>query len=265
MSFDDGVVKAQTDPFALNRGGHNVQKWTSYALFKLFKEFRINKNYSKLIDFLTENFPNNVKNKTFNFSSTGHLFHSLHAYVPSVSDLVKERKQIRLQTEYLAKLFNNTINDFKLYTELYEFIERTEGVDCCCPCQLLHKSLLNTKNYVENLNCKLFDIKPPKFKKEPFDNILYKYSLNYKSLLLKKKEKHTSTGCTRKKKIKHRQILNDKVIYLQNSNKNKLFELSGLSLKSCRHDFVTVESQTRAGDEIASFIRYCRLCGMSGC
>ncbi|ABL76028.1 late expression factor-5 [Maruca vitrata nucleopolyhedrovirus] len=265
MPFDDGVVKTQTDPFALKRGGHNVKKWTSYSLFKIFKEFRVNKNYSKLIDFLTENFPSNVKNKTFNFSSTGHLFHSLHAYVPSVSDLVKERKQIRLQTEYLTKLFNNTINDFKLYTELYEFIERTENVDCCCPCQLLHKSLLNTKNYVENLNCKLFDIKPPKFKKEPFDNILYKYSLNYKSLLLKKKEKHTSNSCVRKKKIKHRQILNDKVIYLQNSNKNKLFELSGLSLKSCRHDFATVESQTRAGDEIASFIRYCRLCGMSGC
>ncbi|USC25941.1 lef-5 [Palpita vitrealis nucleopolyhedrovirus] len=269
MSFNNGVVKTQTNPFAFKRGSHNLKNWTSYALFKLFKEFRTNKNYSKLIEFLTENFPNNVKNKTFNFACTGHLFHSLHAYVPTISNLVKERKQIRLQTEYLAKLFNNTINDFKLYTELYEFIEQTKvGDEVCCPCQLLHRSLLNTQNYVKNLNCKLFDIKPPKFKKEPFDNILYKYSLNYKNLLLKKKEKHTNVMCVRKKKIKHKQVLNDKIIYLQVNdikNTNTLFELNGLSLKSCKHDFVTIEVQTRAGDEIASFIRYCQLCGISAC
>lgn len=210
---------------------------------------------------MVQNFPGNVKNKTFNFTSTGHLFHSLYAYVPSASDLVKERKQIRLQSECLAKLFNSTINDFKLYTELFEFIESrpNEAVGVLCPCQLLYKSLSNTKNYVQNLNAKQFDIKPPKFKKEPFDNILYKYSLNYKSLLLKKKEKHI---LKKKKKIKRKQILNEKIIYLQHSldAKNKLPGLSGLSLKPCNHRFATLENQTKAGDEIVSFIRYCKLC-----
>lgn len=74
--------------------------------------------------------------------------------------------------------------------------------------------------------------------------------------------------CVRKKKIKHKQVLNDKIIYLQVNdikNTNTLFELNGLSLKSCKHDFVTIEVQTRAGDEIASFIRYCQLCGISAC
>ncbi|AWN01893.1 lef-5 [Cyclophragma undans nucleopolyhedrovirus] len=216
MSLDKGLIQTQTNPFATRKGGHkdddsggggggggggvNNKQWTGQALFKLFKEFRLNKNYSELIEFLVKNFPGNVKNKTFNFTLTGHLFHSLYAYVPSASDLVKERKQIRLQSECLAKLFNNTINDFKLYSELFEFIESHphEAADVSCPCQLLHRSLLNTKNYVQNLNTKQFDIKPPKFKKELFDNILYKYSLNYKSLLLKKKEKHTAK---KKKKL----------------------------------------------------------------
>ncbi|ANF29695.1 lef5 [Catopsilia pomona nucleopolyhedrovirus] len=321
MPLDERVVKTQTDPFGRGSGklrhDANTKKWTSRALFKLFKEYRSNKNYAKLIEFLTENFPGNVKNKTFNFSSTGHLFHSLYAYVPSVSELVKERKQIRLQTECITKLFNNTINDFKLYTELYNFIDQQQQQqqlnggnagnehDYCCPCQLLQKSLANTKKYVESLNRKQFDIKPPKFKKELFDNILYKYSLNYKNLLLKKKEKHNtnlcnnninSSGgggtnndgnsnnnkngiCKRKKKIKQRQILDNKIIYLHNNNNScnisnsngygdnftdniKLANMSGLSIKSCKHKFVTVESQTRAGDEIVSFIRYCKLCQM---
>lgn len=240
----------------------------------------MNKNYAALIDFLIVNFPKNVKNKTFNFAATSHLFHSLYAYVPSVSALVRERKQIRLQIECLSKLFTNTINDFKLYADLYEFIEheRKNGnlMDVCCPCELLQKSLLNTKRYVDNLNSKQFDIKPPKFKKENFDNILYKYSLNYKNLLMKKKEKHNINSLKRKKKIKQRQILNNNIIYLQNykhdddddDDKGKpsllLHDISGYTLQMCKHEFVTVESQTRAGDEIVSFISLCKHCQLQG-
>ncbi|AVA31143.1 lef5 [Oxyplax ochracea nucleopolyhedrovirus] len=261
MAFNKRSIQAQTNPLVVKQN-HDNKKWTSRALFNLFKEFRLQKNYSQLIEFLMEHFSNNVKNKTFNFISTGHLFHSLYAYIPSVSNLVKERKQIRLQTECIAKLFNNTINDFKLYAELFDFIEQNK-CDYCCPCQLLQKSLLNTKNYVDILNCKQFDIKPPKFKKEPFDNILYKYSLNYKNLLLKKKDRRRNNNEIVRKKIKHKQILNNTVIYLHKKDKriDVLPDLNGLSLKSCNHIFAIIESQTRAGDEIVSFINYCTICG----
>lgn len=234
----------------------------------MFTEFRVNKNYEQLINFLTHNFARHVKNKTFNFADTGHLFHSLYAFVPNVSELIKERKQIRLQNDCIMRLFNSTTNDFKMYVELFDYIDAHENVEC--PCLLLHQSMSNAKTYIKNLNCKRFDIKPPKFKKEPFDNILCRYSLNYKTLFLKKKEKRTTT-CTikRQKKIKRRELLNDRIIYLHN-NKNEIFDEctllhgpSGISIKSCHHKFSIVERQTRAGDEMVSFIQYCKLCQMS--
>ncbi|AAK85650.1 LEF-5 [Epiphyas postvittana nucleopolyhedrovirus] len=258
MAFVKSVTQPQTCPPAL----HNDQ-WTPRTLFTVFVEFRLNKNYADLINFLIKNFASHVKNKTFNFAGTGHLFHSLYAYVPNVSELVKERKQIRLQVDCVTRLFSNTTNDFKMYVELFEHIDNFENTDC--PCLLLQQSMLNAKGYVDNLNCKRFDIKPPKFKKETFDSILCKYSLNYKSLLLKKKQKR-SINCSvkRQKKIKHRQLLNDKIIYLhENKTLNKcslLHSFSGLSLKPCQHKFAVVESQTRAGDEMVSFIKYCQLC-----
>jgi hypothetical protein len=264
--------------------------WTCYTLFKVFEKYRLNCDYEKLIEFLVKNFPNNVKNKTFNFTATGHLFHSLYAYVPSVSELIKERKQIRLQADCIGKLFNNTINDFKLYTEMFDFIETLKNNDddddnnenngqiYQCPCQLLNKRLTETKDHINTLNCKKFDSKPPKLKKEAIDNILYKYSLNWKGLLLKKKEKHTgnvktkaAAATVRKKKTKKKHMLTDKIIYFQNTpndqiyninnnNNNKLYTLNGLTLKSCQHNFISVERQTKAGDEIVSFVHYCKLC-----
>ncbi|QBC76039.1 lef5 [Neophasia sp. alphabaculovirus] len=255
------VVQPQTHPPALHRNS-----WTPRTLFTVFAEFRAKKNYADLIDFLVKNFASHVKNKTFNFAGTGHLFHSLYAYVPNVSELVKERKQIRLQMDCVTRLFSNTTNDFKMYVELFEYIDAHDS-KTDCPCLLLQRSMLNAKGYVENLNSKRFDIKPPKFKKETFDTILLKYSLNYKSLLLKKKEKRTvNCAVRRQKKIKHRQLLNDKIIYLHdNKSFNKctlLLGLSGLSVKPCQHRFATVERQTRAGDEMVSFIQYCELCQM---
>ncbi|AKN81040.1 Late expression factor 5 [Lonomia obliqua multiple nucleopolyhedrovirus] len=266
MSLDERIIQSQTNPFTTPQRSHSEKKWTSRSLFRLFQKFRINKEYAALIDFLIKTFPNNVKNKTFNFTATGHLFHSLYAYVPSVSELIKERKQIRLQEECISKLFKNTINDFKLYTELFDFIEDTNTENnFICPCQLLTKRLAETKSYVENLNCKQFDSKPPKFKKEPIDNILYKYSLNWKSVLLKKKDKHNVHVLKRKKKSKQRHVLTNEIIYLHNTSsyKNILCSINGLSLKSCIHEFTTIESQTKAGDEIVSFIRICKLCQMA--
>ncbi|BBU37535.1 late expression factor 5 [Choristoneura diversana nucleopolyhedrovirus] len=262
MAFVKGIVQPQTRPAAF----HDKQ-WTPRALFTVFAEFRTSKNYTKLIEFLTSNFACYVKNKTFNFAGTGHLFHSLYAFVPNVSELVKERKQIRLQVDCVMRLFKSTTNDFKMYVELFNFIDTHGGADC--PCLLLQQSKLNAKSYVDSLNCKLFDIKPPKFKKELFDTILSKYSLNYKALWFKKKEKCT-IGCVvkRQKKIKRRELLNDRIIYLNDKNTIsddcKLLQgPSGTSLKPCRHKFVIVERQTRAGDEIVSFIQYCELCRMS--
>ncbi|ABF50294.1 lef-5 [Antheraea pernyi nucleopolyhedrovirus] len=256
MAAVKGVAQPQTRPLALHGG-----QWTPRALFTVFAEFRASKDYAQLIRFLTTNFACYVKNKTFNFANTGHLFHSLYAYVPNVSELVKERKQIRLQVDCVTRLLSSTTNDFKMYVELFEHVDA--AVDC--PCLLLQRSMANAKNYVDGLNCKRFDIKPPKFKKEPFDAILCKYSLNYKSLLLKRKEKRTVSASKRQKKIKRRQLLNDKVIYLVDKKRFEdcaLLRPSGLSLKPCRHKFVVAENQTRAGDEMVSFIQYCERCRM---
>ncbi|AAC59099.1 late expression factor 5 [Orgyia pseudotsugata multiple nucleopolyhedrovirus] len=261
MALVKGVAQSQTRPLAFHG-----EQWTPRALFTVFGAFRASKDYAKLIEFLTNNFACYVKNKTFNFAGTGHLFHSLYAFVPNVSELVKERKQIRLQIDCVMRLFKNTTNDFKMYVELFAFIDAHGGAEC--PCLLLQQSKLNAVSFVENLNCKLFDIKPPKFKKEPFDSILSKYSLNYKALCFKKKEKCT-VGCVtkRQKKMKRRQLLSDRVIYLHNKNdvldeRTLLHGPSGTSLAPCLHRYATVERQTRAGDEMVSFIRYCELCQM---
>ncbi|UYE99099.1 MAG: hypothetical protein [Betabaculovirus sp.] len=44
--------------------------------------------------------------------------------------------------------------------------------------------------YNESIKCKNFDSKPCKLKKEPIDAILFKYSINWKSSLNKKKYTH---------------------------------------------------------------------------
>ncbi|AHH82664.1 LEF-5 [Buzura suppressaria nucleopolyhedrovirus] len=158
----------------------------SFDLFLIFKQFRQENAYNNLIQFLVQNYPGNVKNKTFNFINTNHLFHSLYAYVPAVTNVEKERKQIRLSEECIEKLFKSTNNDFKLYTELFEMI-RANRLPQECPCQLLIQRRNEIKMHVNMIHEKKFDNKPPKLKKENIDNIMYKYSLNWKSLLLKKK------------------------------------------------------------------------------
>nr|WUR10754.1 lef5 [Calliteara abietis nucleopolyhedrovirus] len=284
-----------------------------YDLFLIFKQFRTNNQYKEVIDFLTSRFPNNVKNKTFNFVNTSHLFHSLYAYIPAITNVEKERKQIRLSVECIQKLFSCTINDFKLYIELFEMI-KTEHLALECPCQLLLRRREEIKLYVASIHDKKFDNKPPKLKKETIDNIMYKYSLNWKNLLLKQKttninsnnnnsSSNSSANCLgnfnatnknvykKKRKLKKRIILTDDYLYLNNfNNKNnncnhdnddgeddaaaaaaandnnqprKLKNLNGLSLTECKHDWIVVEKQLRASDEIVSFIRYCRRCAQT--
>nr|WRQ96812.1 lef-5 [Mamestra configurata nucleopolyhedrovirus B]WRQ96974.1 lef-5 [Mamestra configurata nucleopolyhedrovirus B] len=236
-----------------------------YDLFVIFKEFRDNESYKELIDFLVNNYAANVKNKTFNFVNTGHLFHSLYAYIPAVSNVERERKQIRLSEECVHKLFVNTINDFKLYAEIFEYIRR-ERLPEKCPCELLVRRLNQIKEYVKTIKCKKFDSKPPKLKKEPIDYILFKYSINWKSLLLKKKIAETnSKNMKKKRKIKKRTILTDDIIYLNELCYTLgLPPVNGMSLKECDHQFVTMEKQMRAGDEAVSFIRYCQRCSKLG-
>ncbi|QNV47879.1 late expression factor 5 [Alphabaculovirus altersperidaniae] len=234
-----------------------------YDLFLIFKDFRRRKAYKELIDFLVANYAGNVKNKTFNFVHTGHLFHSLYAYIPAVSNVERERKQIRLSEDCVHKLFVNTINDFKLYTEIFEYIRR-DGLPETCPCELLVRRLDQIKNYVNVIKSKKFDSKPPKLKKEPIDNILFKYSINWKNILLKKKiaESANANKSLRKKRtFTKRNILTDDIIYLNDTKHTiGLPSLNGLSLKECDHKFVTVERQIRAGDEAVSFIKYCQKC-----
>lgn len=211
------------------------------------------------------NYTNNVKNKTFNFVHTGHLFHSLYAYIPTVSNVERERKQIRLSEDCVHKLFINTINDFKLYSEIFEYMRR-EKLPEKCPCELLMRRLNQIKDYVGIIKGKKFDSKPPKLKKEPLDNILFKYSINWKNLLLKKKVAEANSKSVRKKrKIKKRNILTDDLVYLRKIEYTMgLPSVNGMSLKACTHEFVTIERQMRAGDEAVSFIKYCRKCNRVG-
>ncbi|ABI35761.1 late expression factor 5 [Ectropis obliqua nucleopolyhedrovirus] len=232
-----------------------------YDLFLIFKEFREQKQYKELITFLVTHYPANVKNKTFNFVNSNHLFHSLYAYIPAVTNVEKERKQIRLSEECIYKLFINTINDFKLYSELFDMI-RNNKMEEECPCQLLLQRKNEIKAYVNTINEKKFDNKPPKLKKETIDNIMYKYSLNWKNILLKRKTFETKCQHVKKKrKIKKRTILTDDYIYKGNLNNfDKLNAINGMTLNICQHEYITVEQQLRAGDEAVSFIKYCRRC-----
>lgn len=231
-----------------------------YNLFKIFKQFRDAKQAKELINYLVTNYPGNVKNKTFNFFNTRHLFHSLYAYIPSIGNVEKERKQIRLSEECIEKLFNSTINDFKLYEELFEMIKENK-MNQQCPCQLLIQRRNEIKQYVNNINSKSFDTKPPKLKKEKIDNIMYKYSLNWKNLLLKQKIKEmTLKNLKKKRKLNKRTIMTNECIYLRTQTKDKLNNINGMNINTCDHKYITVEKQLRAGDEIVSFIKLCELC-----
>lgn len=195
--------------------------------------------------------------------NTNHLFHSLYAYIPAVTNVEKERKQIRLSEECIEKLFNSTINDFKLYTELFDMI-RVNRLPQECPCQLLMQRREEIKTHVNLIHEKKFDNKPPKLKKENIDNIMYKYSLNWKSVLLKRKtnEPMTYKNLKKKRKSKKKTILTDDFLYFNKRNKlDKLSTMNGMSLLStCQHEWVTLEKQLRAGDEAVSFMRYCKKC-----
>ncbi|QYC92711.1 Late expression factor 5 [Trabala vishnou gigantina nucleopolyhedrovirus] len=239
-----------------------------YNLFLIFRKFRELNQHRELIEFLVKNYPQNVKNKTFNFVNTNHLFHSLYAYIPAITNVDKERKQIRLSEECIQKLFVNTINDFKLYTELFDMI-RANDMREQCPCQLLLQRRQEIKSYVDTINEKEFDNKPPKLKKEIIDNIMYKYSLNWKNLLLKRKTVDAMVvGKTvkKKRKLKKKTILTDELIHVTcigdggGGNKKKLHDINGMSLTTCKHEWTTLERQLRAGDEAVSFIKLCRLC-----
>jgi Baculoviridae late expression factor 5/Baculoviridae late expression factor 5 C-terminal domain len=244
------MTSQQHVPFLQKGPRHDV-----YRLYLIFKEFRETEAYDNLILFLIENFPENVKNKTFNFMNTQHLFHSLYAYIPAITNAYRERKQIRLSPECIHKLFLNTINDFKLYGELFQLIQ-SDNLDEICPCELLFRRRDQIKEYVQVINEKKFDKKPPKLKKESIDNIMYKYSLNWKNIMLKKK-----ISSKKKRKMKKRNILNDDIIYFNIDNTiNKLPALNGLSLIACVHQIVTVERQLRAGDETVSFLKICQRC-----
>nr|QKV50228.1 ORF67 protein [Plutella xylostella granulovirus] len=238
MSLDGGPSVAQNEPI--------------HAMFDIFTEFRQTRNYTGLIQYLITNYPKNVKNRTFNFTNAGHTFHLLYAYIPSVSS--KERKQIRL--DCIAKLIQNTSNDHKLYVEIFELM----GHKNKCPCEMISARLKEHINYTDNLLHKNFDIKPVKLKKEPIDNILFKYSINWKHSLRKRKVKSNESAVVKKKSVSR--DINKLIIHevIDGLAPTSLLSLNGATVDPCKHRFVTIEKQCRAGDEIVSFIRYCELC-----
>ncbi|ABQ52019.1 lef-5 [Spodoptera litura granulovirus] len=228
-------------------------------LFRLFAEYRREQNYEGLINYLISNYPKNVKNRTFNLANSGHTFHMLYAYIPSVSN--KERKQIRL--DCIEKLLNNTSNDFKLYEELIAMMG--DSANYTCPCELIHTRLQENILYNNNLMNKNFDSKPAKLKKEPIDSILFKYSINWKQTLKKKK-----SNVAKEKKIvapiKSASSSDDTIVVnALTLAPSRLHIINGYTLIECNHMFDVIERQLRAGDESVSFIHVCRYCKIVKC
>lgn len=250
MALDNGHVVAQHDP--LHNLGH---------VFEVFAEFRRNKDYTGLVDYLLTHYTANVKNRTFNFGNGGHTFHMLYAYVPSVSS--KERKQIRLDS--IEKLIKSTTNDFNMYVEVRNLMTR-EQLTNTCPCELIQQRLEQNIFYSESLKQKTFDLKPVKLKKEPIDAVLYKYSVNWKQSLKKKYGSAVSTGraVVKRPSVLRRCSNNVSRLRLQDTAPSSLHTITGYTVKSvCVHDYATFEKQLRAGDEAVSFVTVCKLCGMS--
>ncbi|AKN80805.1 late expression factor 5 [Diatraea saccharalis granulovirus] len=232
MSFDQSPAVKQHGP--------------SIHLFEIFKKFRQEHDYDGLVDYLITNYPENLKNRTFNFHNTGHTFHTLYAYVPSPSN--KERKQIRL--DCIEKLLQNTKNDFKLYEDLLNLRQDK------CPCELIKSRLNDNIVYNESLKNKNFDTKPYKLKKEPIDHILFKYSINWKNSL----NKRCSNVRKRKKINEESYVINE--VEDESLLSTSLHPLNGFTIKRCNHVFVVEERQLRAGDEAVSFVRFCKICGL---
>ncbi|AER41508.1 late expression factor 5 [Epinotia aporema granulovirus] len=240
MFLDQRPIVAQDQPIHLNE------------IYNIFKDFRSREDNEGLIDYLVTHYPKNVKNRTFNFNSTSHVFHMLYAYVPSLS--TKERKQIRL--DGIGDILLKTNNDFKMYGDIIDQLMDSEMRKVVCPCELIAARLKDNIDYNKSLESKNFDTKPIKFKKEPIDNILYKYSINWKVSLNKKK-------CIVKKLRKSADKCAENNIPLIAPTRcapSTLSHINGYTIKHCLHKFVVEEKQIRAGDEIVSFVKTCILC-----
>nr|AIU36734.1 ORF87 lef-5 [Cydia pomonella granulovirus]AIU37013.1 ORF87 lef-5 [Cydia pomonella granulovirus]AIU37155.1 ORF87 lef-5 [Cydia pomonella granulovirus]AIU37294.1 ORF87 lef-5 [Cydia pomonella granulovirus]QGY99317.1 LEF-5 [Cydia pomonella granulovirus] len=239
MSLGEGPGVAQNGPSMVH-------------LFGVFSKFRRDNDYEGLVDYLITNYPQNVKNRTFNFHNTGHIFHMLYAYVPSPSN--KQRKQIRL--DCMENLLRTTKNDFCLYEDLMGLIDD----EYKCPCELISARLNDNIVYNESLKNKNFDIKPCKLKKEPIDAILFKYSINWKNSLNKKR-----VLAGKRKSGERRVVAEEETAIVVAVDKivtpSSLKSINGYTIEACVHDYVVEERQLRAGDEAVSFVRYCVKCG----
>ncbi|QBQ01629.1 lef-5 [Hyphantria cunea granulovirus] len=250
MSFDERPRVAQNEPL------HYRQ------LFETFTTFRINQDYNGLIEYLIKNYPANVKNRTFNFVNSGHTFHLLYAYIPSVSN--KERKQIRL--DCVEKLIQNTTNDHKLYIDLFKLMGDNANM---CPCELISARLNQHIEYVQSLQNKNFDTKPIKLKKEPIDAVLFKYSINWKHSLRKKKFTSTAVKKTTKNKSMPDVPTPHNATKVGSEeedgvwHKSALENLNGATVLECQHRYECHANQLRSGDEIVSFVYVCQLCNIS--
>ncbi|AQQ80356.1 LEF-5 [Betabaculovirus altermyunipunctae] len=244
VTSDGGVLVVKHEP-------------TLRDAFHVFARFRQEKNYDGLIQYLITTYPKNVKNRTFNFSGGGHVFHMLYAYVPLVS--TKERKQIRL--DFIDRLMTKTSNDFKLYEDVIKLMG-DKNLDMC-PCELINARLQDNISYNNNLLNKHFDVKPAKLKKEPIDALLSKNSINWKQSLRKKKmnlvkkNKTVTTPTADSASETSSAPLSVDGLTMKPS---KLQKINGQTVESCKHSFVVVEKQLRAGDEAVSFVRVCKLC-----
>ncbi|AKR17515.1 LEF-5 [Mocis latipes granulovirus] len=228
-------------------------------VFNVFAQFRKDKNYNGLIQYLISTYPKNVKNRTFNFAGGGHIFHTLYAYVPLVS--TKERKQIRL--DFIDKLMIKTQNDFKLYEDVIKLMGDND-LDTC-PCELISARLQDNIVYTNNLQNKHFDAKPVKLKKEPIDALLSKNSINWKQSLKKKKINlinKSKVVVAAEKKLPDTTCNVPLTLEGVQLEPSCLHQINGYTVDSCKHQFVVMEKQLRAGDEAVSFLRVCVLCNV---
>lgn len=231
-------------------------------LERTFKTFRDDDDAEGLIQFLYTAYPENVKNRTFVLGGHDHRFHSLYAYVPAVGENGRPRKQLRLAPAYLRRMFKISKNNFALYADVRQLIANEPDT---CPCQLLEGRLQEFRDHAQRIKNKEFDCKPDRCRDHAnLDAILLKYSLNWKTALMKVNKRLGRVKTARSSSGSAAALKSGQITLPLHHSQLPLVSGAGVvKRRVCCHEYVVVERQCRAGDEPVTIARLCRECGAS--
>lgn len=220
---------------------------------EMFKKLRA--NVPELIAFLQEFNPK--AKKTLNISNSGHIFHSLYAYIPDFGK--KERKVLPLHAERLEKILKAN----KLSYQYYDKIRSQYGYNLICPCEKLAEQLQIVQFDNDAYNQKEFNepiVKTPR-------NMEIQLTMDQFNLTFRNKLKITRQK-TRTRKKNTTQKLKPLDIDPRNVMKTTLLHGYSTLNKLCTKHVYSNSSdskycflkQTRAGDEGPTVFKTCLNC-----